>query len=271
MKELVTSEEYRHVSTSVLAILAQRLGKLFAAPSTWCRYVRALRWRRPRQRVHPRKPTEGIRADKPDGLWHVDTSVLRLLDGTRVYLRAIVDNFSRKVLSCWAGETFDAGANAKLLAKAAEAKDRPGADEKPQSVMVDGGIENFNEAVDKLVNQGLLERIHAQTDVAESNSMIERFWLSAKWGYLFLNRLDSIEVVRRHVEFFVTEYNTVLPHSALDGRTPDEVYYGKAVELPEQLKEARVKAREERIEANRSRSCMDCRKTVESASFAANG
>ena len=175
MKAMVTSEDYRHVPTSVLAILAQRAGKIFAAPSTWCRYVRERCWRRPRQRVHPSKPTEGIRSDKPDGLWHVDTSVLRLLDGRKVYLRAIIDNFSRKVLSWWVGEEFEVGANAGLLAKAADAKDRPGGDDKPQSVMVDGGVENFNEALSKLIENGLLKLIHAQTDVVESNSMIERF------------------------------------------------------------------------------------------------
>ena len=200
-----------------------------------------------------------VRSDKPDQLWHVDTTVLRLVDGRRVYLRAIVDNFSRKVLAWWAGANFDAGANAVLLAKAAEAKNRPGGDDKPQSVMVDGGIENFNDAMAKLVGEGLLKLIHAQTDVLESNSMIERFWLSAKHGWLFLNNLDSLAAVVRLVEFYV-------------GRTPDEVYFGTATEVTDQLKEARAKAREARIEANRTRSCEQCRSGCGVArSAAANG
>jgi transposase-like protein len=105
--------------------------------------------------LHPSKSTEGVRSDKPDQLWHVDTTVLRLVDGRRVYLRALIDNFSTKVLAWWAGANFDAGANAILLAKAAEAKNRPGGDEKPQSVMVDGGIENFNDVMAKLVGAQL--------------------------------------------------------------------------------------------------------------------
>jgi len=257
MKDMATSPDYRHVPTSVLAILAQRAGKVFASPATWCRYVRDRGWRRPRVRLHPSKPSEGVRSDKPDQLWHVDTTMLRLVDGRRVYLRAIIDNFSRKVLAWWAGANFDAGANAILLAKAAEAKNRPGGDDKPQSVMVDGGIENFNDAMAKLVGEGLLKLIHAQTDVLESNSMIERFWLSAKHGWLFLNNLDSLAAVVRLVEFYVTQHNSVLPHAALGGRTPDEVYFGTATEVPDQLKEARAKAREARIEANRARSRDD--------------
>ena len=39
IQEMPTSEDYRHVPTSRLAILAQRLGKIFASPSTWSRLV----------------------------------------------------------------------------------------------------------------------------------------------------------------------------------------------------------------------------------------
>jgi putative transposase len=37
---MVTSPDYRHVPTGTLAILAQRLGKVWASPSTWYRLVR---------------------------------------------------------------------------------------------------------------------------------------------------------------------------------------------------------------------------------------
>ena len=46
IKEMVTSEEYRHVPTGTLALLAQRLGKVFASASTWYRLVRIHKWRR---------------------------------------------------------------------------------------------------------------------------------------------------------------------------------------------------------------------------------
>lgn len=66
VKEIVTSDEFRHVPTRTLAVLAQRLGKVFASPSTWHRLVRKHRWRRPRKRVHPSKPRLGIRASAPN-------------------------------------------------------------------------------------------------------------------------------------------------------------------------------------------------------------
>ena len=39
IKDLVTSPEYRHVPTGTLAVLAQRLGKVWASRSTWYRLV----------------------------------------------------------------------------------------------------------------------------------------------------------------------------------------------------------------------------------------
>ena len=258
MREMATAPEYRHVPTSTLAMLAQRLGKVFASASSWCKYVRERGWRRPRRRVHPRSPTSGIRATAPNGLWHVDTSVLRLLDGSHVYLRAIIDNFSRRILAWSLTSKLEPLANAPLLVKAMKAKTGASEDEEPQSLMVDGGVENFNAAVDELVGQGMLKRILAQTDVRESNSLIERFWLQAKHGWLFLHDLDGIATVRRLVEFYVTQHNSVLPHSAHGGRTPDEVYFGKAVDVPDELAAAREKARESRLRANRERDCSDC-------------
>ena len=99
VKDMVTSDDYRHVSTGTLAMLAQRLGKVFASPSTWQRLVRRNGWRRPRKRVHPETPKLGIRASSPDEIWHVDTTVVRLLDGSHAYLYAVIDNFSRRILS----------------------------------------------------------------------------------------------------------------------------------------------------------------------------
>jgi len=258
MHDMATATEYRHVPTSTLAILAQRLGKVFASASTWCKYVRERHWRRPRRRIYPKKPTQGIRVNSPDGLWHVDTTLIRTLDGSRAYLRAIIDNYSRRILAWWIGDRLEPLATAALLVKAMETRDKPEDDRTPQSLMVDGGVENFNEAVDKLVNQNLLKRLLAQTDVMESNSLIERFWLSAKHNWLFLHDLTNLAAVRRLVAFYVEQHNAILPHSAHKVRTPDEVYFGVAVDTPEKLAAARANAREARMAANRARVCEDC-------------
>ena len=99
IEDMVTALEYRHVPTGTLALLAQRLGTVWASPSTWYRLVRQNGWRRPRLRVHPAKPKIGLRTTRADEMWHIDTTVIRLLDGTRAYLHAVIDNFSRRILA----------------------------------------------------------------------------------------------------------------------------------------------------------------------------
>jgi transposase InsO family protein len=178
--ELVTSDEYRHVPTGTLARLAQRLGKVCASASTWYRLVREHQWRRPRQRVHPAKPKVGIRASRPNAIWHVDTTLIRLLDGSRAYLHAVVDNFSRRILAWKVAGTFNPIATAEILLAASK-----GVTSGKPLLLADGGGENFNSAVDELIGSGVLSRVLAQTEVAFSNSLIESWWrvLKHKWLY----------------------------------------------------------------------------------------
>ena len=93
MKEMVTSAEYRHMSIRALALHAQRIGKVFAHPATWAKLIRDRKWLRPRLRVYAAKPKIGVRADQPNAAWHVDCTILKLLDGSKAYVHAVIDNF----------------------------------------------------------------------------------------------------------------------------------------------------------------------------------
>ena len=257
IKEMVTSDNYRHVPTGTLAILAQRLGRVFASASTWYRLIHTFGWRRPRKRVHPAKPTSGIRAKRPDKIWHVDTTQIRLLDGSRVYLHAIIDNFSRRILAWKVAAKFYPAVTAELLLQAS----RRVFDGTP-TLLADGGIENCNKSVDELVDSGLLNRLLAGTEIHYSNSLIESWWRVLKHQWLFLNSLDTVETVRNLVDFYVEQHNSQLPNSAFEGQTPDEMYFGTGTSIPRQLKQARMTARLERLAANRKKSCSTCEPRV---------
>jgi len=254
IKGMVTSEEYRHVPTGTLALLAQRLGKVFASPTTWYKLVRLHKWRRPRLRVHPSKPKAGIRSSAPNEIWHVDTTLIRLLDGTRTYLHAVIDNFSRRILAWKVSTSFDPSTTAELLLSAAGGI----VDEKP-TLLVDGGVENFNTAVDELVDSGLLQRLLAQTDISFSNSLIESWWRAIKHQWLYLNALDTVSRLKTLVSFYVQEHNTGLPHSAFRGQTPDEMYFGTGDRVPDELEAAKKIARQSRMKLNRATWCHTCR------------
>jgi len=260
IKDMVTAPEFRHVPTGTLAVLAQRMGRVFASKTTWHRLVRERGWRRPRLRVHPAKPKIGIRSERPNEVWHIDTTIIRLVDGTKAYLHAVIDNYSRRILSWRIGGRFDTGNTVAVLLEACQSSSAS----EPPMVLVDGGVENFNKNIDELIGSGLLRRVLAQTELRFSNSMIEAWWRALKHQWFFLNTLDSVKMVEKLVKFYVQEHNQRLPHSAFQGQTPDEMYFGKGADVPDGLASARKAARDERLAVNRALACAACESSSKS-------
>ena len=188
-------------------------------------------------------------------MWHIDTTVIRLLDGTRVYLHAVIDNFSRRILAWRVAETFAPVNSVAVLLDASRAATP--SDTAPV-VLADAGVENVNAQVDELITTGGLHRVLAFTELQFSNSMIEAWWRSLKHQWFFLHALDSATTVRRLVAFYVDEHNRVLPHSAFRGQTPDEMYFGTGDGVPADLRSGAAAARQTRAEANRCAACATC-------------
>ncbi|MEW6747800.1 MAG: DDE-type integrase/transposase/recombinase [Planctomycetota bacterium] len=255
---MVTSPEFCHVPTSTLARLAQRLGRVFASPSTWHKLGKTFKWRRPRLRIHPAKPKIGLRASRPNELWHIDTTVVRLLDGTKAYVQAVIDNFSRRILAWRVSASIMTISTVEILVEAARSI-RDSND--PPKVVTDSGTENVNGDFETLINSGRLRRVLAQIDITFSNSMIEAWWRSLKHQWLYLNTLDTIGTLRRLVAFYVSEHNTKLPHSAFQGQTPDEMHFGTDIDVVKELRCQRAAARARRFEVNRELRCPVCEDT----------
>ena len=213
-------------------------------------------WRRPRLRVHPAKPKIGLRTTRADEMWHIDTTVIRLLDGTRAYLHAVIDNCSRRILAWRVAETFAPVNSVAVLVDACRGATLA---QTTPVVLADAGVENVNAEVDDLITTGVLRRVLAFTELKFSNSMIEAWWRSLKHQRLFRHPLDSVATVRRLVAFSVDAHNRVLPHSAFYGQTPDEMYFGTGDAVPADLRSRAAAARRARVDANQSASCETCR------------
>ena len=110
----------------------------------------------------------------------------------------------------------------------------------------------------RVLGLGRLRRVLAQVEVDFSNSMIEAFWRSMKHNWLFLNQLDTPTAIERLVAFYVREHNSVMPHAAFNGQTPDEVYFGTGNQVPAQRAQRRTDARQARLAANRALACVQC-------------
>ena len=74
-------------------------------------------------------------------MWHIDTTVIRLLDGTRAYVHAVIDNFSRRILAWRVADTFAAVNSVTVLLEAIEGATRSA---RAPVVLADAGVENVN-------------------------------------------------------------------------------------------------------------------------------
>jgi putative transposase len=59
------------------------------------------------------------------------------------------------------------------------------------------------------------------------NVFVERLWRSVKYKKVYLRAYDSVSEARVSLGRYLAFYNERRPHSSLDGRTPDEAYFGK--------------------------------------------
>jgi transposase InsO family protein len=113
-----------------------------------------------------------LRATAPNEIWHVDVSVLKLLDGTKAHIHAVIDNYSRKILAWMVAPRLEPTGTCQLLFAAIKHIVCAG----QPLVYVDSGIENVNSTVDTALFTACLNRVLAQVDVGYSNLMIEAFW-----------------------------------------------------------------------------------------------
>jgi putative transposase len=123
-----------------------------------------------------------------------------LLDGTKAYVHAVIDNFSRRILAWTVASRLDPMNTHDVLTRAA------GHLVASTNVFMDSGVENLNGDVDRLFDGGALQRVIAQIDVSFSNSLIEAWWRCLKHRWLFLHPLDNLATVQRLVELYVTEH-----------------------------------------------------------------
>ena len=259
IKELITTKEYAHFSINSLAVFAKRQQIVFASATAWYRIVREFNLRRPGVRIYPPKPKIGIRASEPNQIWHVDVSVFRIVNGAKVYIQAIIDNASRYVLAWQVTQNYG-GANTKaLIEKALEAANRFSAKVFVPNLFADDGTENQNKDVDSLVEAGRIIRTIAQIDVEFSNTMIEALFRSLKHRWLFIISITSFEALCRAVTEYLNDHNNQIPHYALGGAVPLEVFSGTWTEKSKLLlTEISAKATLQRIEFNRTQKCGLC-------------
>ena len=110
----------------------------------------------------------------------MDVTIIRLLDGTKAYLHAAIDNYSRRILSWSLEDRLGRGGTCRLLREAA-IQLRGGS--RRTEIVTDAGCENVNADVDDLLEDEGLRRTLARVNVPLSNSMIEASLRSLKHSW----------------------------------------------------------------------------------------
>ena len=159
----------------------------------------------------------------PNQVWATDITYIKL-SGGYVYLVAIIDLFSRKVLSWRVSNTLDAEF---CVAALEEAIARYGI---PAIFNTDQGCQFTSEAF-----TGTLERYGIRISMdgvnrALDNIFVERFWRSLKYEDIYLNDYRTLVELKTGLARYFRFYNSERFHESLGYETPDTIYAGKFVE-----------------------------------------
>jgi len=156
-------------------------------------------------------------------VWSTDISYIPLGKGF-LYLTAVIDWYSRKILSWRLSNTMDVDFCMNVVR---DAMMRYG---KPKIFNTDQGSQYTSLAFTGMLKE---EGIRISMDGRgrwQDNVLMERFWRTIKYENIYLHNFQSGLEVRKSIGEWMDFYNRVRPHSQIGGRTPDQLYFEKVEE-----------------------------------------
>jgi putative transposase len=168
---------------------------------------------------HPKYPylLSGLEITAPDQVWATDITYIRLRHGF-VYLVAILDWYSRHVISWELSNTLDASFCVSAL-KAALATGR-----RPAIFNSDQGSQFTSEEFTSVLVEAGISISMDGAGRAFDNIMAERLWRTVKYEEVYLRDYETPAEARWHLGNYFVYYNESRPHQSLDGKTPARVY-----------------------------------------------
>ena len=160
----------------------------------------------------------GLTIDHANQVWATDITYIKL-NGSFVYLTAVIDLFSRKVLTYRLSNTMDACFCVEALL---EAFDRFG---QPEIFNTDQGSQFTSEEFTDELNKRDIRISMDGKGRALDNVFVERLWRSVKYENIYLNEYKNLKELKGGVKSYFEFFNTERYHQSLEYATPDEVYY----------------------------------------------
>jgi putative transposase len=156
--------------------------------------------------------------ERSNQVYALDTTYVPMAHGF-VYLTAVIDWASRRVLAHRVAITMEAG---HAVAALEEAFSKYGL---PEIVNTDQGSQ-FTSTVfaDAVLSRGIALSMDGKGSWRD-NVFIERLWRSVKYEEIYLKAYESVGQARKSIANYLTWYNQQRPHSSLSDKTPDEAYF----------------------------------------------
>jgi putative transposase len=155
---------------------------------------------------------------RPNQVWAMDLTYVPMARGF-VYLAAVIDWFSRRVLSWRLSITMEAGFCVEAVE---DALARHG---KPEIFNTDQGSQFTSAAFTGLLIDNAIAISMDGKGAWRDNVFVERLWRSVKYEEVYLRAYDTVAEARSSLASYFGFYNSRRPHSSLDRQTPDQAYF----------------------------------------------
>lgn len=179
----------------------------------------------PEHKIYPYL-LRNLNIERPNQVWTADITYIPM-NHAFMYLVAVMDWYSRKVMSWRVSNTMEADFCVEAVEDAIERFSEP------EIFNTDQGAQFTSNAF-----TGLLEKHDIAISMdgrgrVQDNIFIERLWWTLKYHYLYLRSFESGSELRQGLREWFPFYNQERFHQALDNLTPDEVYFGLSHPLAE--------------------------------------
>jgi len=159
----------------------------------------------------------GADINRPNQVWSTDITYIRLPRGF-VYLVAIIDWYSRKVLAWRLSNTLDASFCVDCLEAAIKAYGAP------EIFNTDQGSQFTSDSFTRmLLNNGITISMDGRGRALD-NIFVERLWRTVKYEEIYWKKHDRLQDLLMGLTSYFLFYNEERRHQALDYKTPGEVY-----------------------------------------------
>jgi putative transposase len=161
----------------------------------------------------------GMTIERPNQVWAMDITYIPMAHGF-VYLAAVMDWFSRRLLAWRVSISMEVDF---CIDAVDEALARHG---RPEIFNTDQGSQFTSAAFTGLLSDNAIRISMDGRGSWRDNVFVERLWRSVKYEEVYLRAYDSVAEARSSLGLYLGFYNRKRPHSSLDARTPDHVYFG---------------------------------------------